>query len=135
MTLAPPPLFTMYRQMATRRAFDARAVAECHAGNIPGVVYASLDQEAMAVGVCAALRRDDKIPSTHRGHGHTLAKGAALKRMRAALFGRSNGSCHGKGGSMHIADLRIGMLGANGIRRTTSGRTGGIHRRPARGPC
>ncbi len=115
MTLAPPHLLTMYRQMATIRAFDARAVAEFHAGNIPGVVHAYLGQEAIAVGVCAALRRDDKITSTHRGHGHTIAKGADLKRMMAELFGRSNGYCHGKGGSMHIADFSIGMLGANGI--------------------
>ena len=66
------------------------------------------------MGVCTALR-DDKIVSTHRGHGHTIAKGADLKRMMAELFGRSNGYCHGKGGSMHIADFSVGMLGANGI--------------------
>src|SRR5882724_6232466 len=115
MTLEPQQLLTMYRQMATIRAFDHRAVEEFHAGNIPGVVHAYLGQEAIAVGVCTALRRDDKIVSTHRGHGHTIAKGADLQRMMAELFGRSNGYCHGKGGSMHIADFSVGMLGANGI--------------------
>jgi pyruvate dehydrogenase E1 component alpha subunit len=90
-------------------------VEEFHAGNIPGVVHAYIGQEAVAVGVCTALRRDDKIVSTHRGHGHTIAKGADLTLMMAELFGRSNGYCHGKGGSMHIADFRVGMLGANGI--------------------
>lgn len=115
MTLEPQQLLTMYRQMATIRAFDQRAVEEFHAGNIPGVVHAYIGQEAVAVGVCTALRRDDKIVSTHRGHGHTIAKGADLALMMAELFGRSNGYCHGKGGSMHIADFRVGMLGANGI--------------------
>ena len=75
----------MYRQMATIRAFDNRAVEEFHAGNIPGVVHAYLGQEAIAVGVCTALRRDDKIVSTHRGHGHTIAKGADLTLMMAEL--------------------------------------------------
>jgi pyruvate dehydrogenase E1 component alpha subunit len=115
MTLEPQQYLQMYRQMATIRTFDQRAVEEFHAGNIPGVVHAYIGQEAVAVGVCTALRRDDKIVSTHRGHGHTIAKGADLKRMMAELFGRSNGYCHGKGGSMHIADFSVGMLGANGI--------------------
>jgi pyruvate dehydrogenase E1 component alpha subunit len=115
MTLEPQQLLGMYRQMLTIRTFDQRAVEEFHAGNIPGVVHAYIGQEAVAVGVCTALRRDDKIASTHRGHGHTIAKGADLKLMMAELFGRSNGYCHGKGGSMHIADFSVGMLGANGI--------------------
>ena len=115
MTLEPQQFLTMYRQMATIRAFDNRAVEEFHAGNIPGVVHTYLGQEAIAVGVCTALRRDDKIVSTHRGHGHTIAKGAGLERMMAELFGRSTGYCKGKGGSMHIADFTVGMLGANGI--------------------
>src|SRR5262245_4131481 len=95
MTLEPQQLLTMYRHMATIRAFDQRAVEEFHAGNIPGVVHAYIGQEAVAVGVCTALRRDDKIVSTHRGHGHTIAKGADLSLMMAELFGRSNGYCHG----------------------------------------
>ena len=115
MDLGPQQLLGMYRNMAMIRYFDQRAVEEFHAGNIPGVVHAYIGEEAVAVGVCTALRRDDKIVSTHRGHGHTIAKGADIKRMMAELFGRSNGYCHGKGGSMHIADFRVGMLGANGI--------------------
>jgi TPP-dependent pyruvate/acetoin dehydrogenase alpha subunit len=115
MTLTPQQLLAMYRLMATIREFDRRAVEEFHAGNIPGGVHAYIGQEAVAVGVCAALRRDDKIVSTHRGHGHTIAKGADIKRMMAELFGRSTGYCRGKGGSMHIADFSVGMLGANGI--------------------
>jgi TPP-dependent pyruvate/acetoin dehydrogenase alpha subunit len=115
MTLEPQQYLQMYRQMMMIRTFDQRAVEEFHAGNIPGVVHAYIGQEAVAVGVCTALRRDDKIASTHRGHGHTIAKGADIKLMMAELFGRSNGYCHGKGGSMHIADFSVGMLGANGI--------------------
>jgi TPP-dependent pyruvate/acetoin dehydrogenase alpha subunit len=113
--LEPQQLLDMYRQMMTIRRFDQRAVDEFHAGNIPGGVHAYIGQEAVAVGTCAALRRDDKIVSTHRGHGHTIAKGADIKLMMAELFGRSTGYCHGKGGSMHIADFGVGMLGANGI--------------------
>ena len=108
-------LMEMYRRMVTIRRFDERAVEEFHAGNIPGNVHAYIGQEAIAVGVCSALRRDDLIVSTHRGHGHTIAKGADVKLMMAELFGRATGYCHGKGGSMHIADFQVGMLGANGI--------------------
>src|ERR671925_61559 len=115
MALEPQQLLEMYRKMVMIRRFDQRAVDEFHAGNIPGGVHAYIGQEAVAVGVCAALRRDDKIASTHRGHGHTIAKGGDIKRMMAELFGRSTGYCHGKGGSMHIADFSVGMLGANGI--------------------
>ena len=115
MALEPAQLLEMYRKMVTIRTFDQKAVDEFHAGNIPGNVHAYIGQEAVAVGVCTALRREDRITSTHRGHGHTIAKGADIKLMMAELFGRSNGYCHGKGGSMHIADFSIGMLGANGI--------------------
>ncbi|MFQ6026313.1 MAG: thiamine pyrophosphate-dependent dehydrogenase E1 component subunit alpha [Dehalococcoidia bacterium] len=115
MPLDQPQLLEMYRKMVTIRTFDRLAVEEFHAGNIPGVVHAYIGEEAVAVGVCTALRREDRITSTHRGHGHTIAKGADLKLMMAELFGRSNGYCHGKGGSMHIADFSVGMLGANGI--------------------
>ena len=114
-TEEPQLLLDMYRRMVTIRTFDRRAVEEFHAGNIPGVVHAYIGEEAVAVGVCSALRREDRITSTHRGHGHTIAKGAELKPMMAELFGRSNGYCLGKGGSMHIADFSVGMLGANGI--------------------
>ena len=115
MALEPQQLLEMYRKMAAIRRFDQRAVEELQAGNIPGGVHTYIGQEAVAVGVCAALRRDDRIVSTHRGHGHTIAKGADIKLMMAELFGRSNGYCRGKGGSMHIADFSVGMLGANGI--------------------
>ena len=108
-------LLEMYRKMVTIRTFDRRAVEEFHEGNIPGVVHAYIGEEAVAVGMCSALRTTDRITSTHRGHGHTIAKGADINRMMAELFGRSNGYCHGKGGSMHIADFSVGMLGANGI--------------------
>ncbi|MBU2532622.1 MAG: thiamine pyrophosphate-dependent dehydrogenase E1 component subunit alpha, partial [Alphaproteobacteria bacterium] len=89
--------------------------ADFLAGDIYGVVHCYIGEEAVAVGVCSALDRNDKIISTHRGHGHCIAKGADLKRMMAELYGRETGYCKGKGGSMHIADFEIGMLGANGI--------------------
>ena len=84
-------------------------------GCIPGFIHSSIGQEAVAVGICANLRSDDRIVSNHRGHGHCIAKGADLKRMMAEIYGRATGYCKGKGGSMHIADFSVGMLGANGI--------------------
>ena len=115
MPLGPELLLDIYRKMVTIRRFDQQAVEEFHKGSIPGTVHSYIGQEAIAAGVCAALRVDDQIASTHRGHGHTIAKGADLNLMMAELFGRSNGYCRGKGGSMHIADFKMGMLGANGI--------------------
>ena len=103
------------RQMLTIRRFEERASADYHAGKIYGVVHCYIGEEAVAVGVCTALDRGDRIISTHRGHGHCIAKGADLNRMMAELYGRQTGYCKGKGGSMHIADFDIGMLGANGI--------------------
>ncbi|MBD5654389.1 MAG: thiamine pyrophosphate-dependent dehydrogenase E1 component subunit alpha [Candidatus Eremiobacteraeota bacterium] len=85
------------------------------AGDIPGFAHLSIGQEAVAAGVCAQLRRDDYIASTHRGHGHALAKGTSMRSMVAELFARETGVCRGKGGSMHIADFSVGMLGANGV--------------------
>lgn len=105
----------LYRQMVTIRRFEERTSEEFQQRAIPGVVHSYIGQEAVAVGVCANLRPDDRIVSTHRGHGHCIAKGADLKRMMAELYGRKAGYCKGKGGSMHIADFDIGMLGANGI--------------------
>src|SRR5882724_4257015 len=105
----------MLRQMLTIRCFEERASADYHAGKIYGVVHCYIGEEAVAVGVCAALDQGDQIISTHRGHGHCIAKGADLNRMMAELYGRQTGYCKGKGGSMHIADFGIGMLGANGI--------------------
>jgi acetoin:2,6-dichlorophenolindophenol oxidoreductase subunit alpha len=105
----------MLRQMLVIRRFEERASADYHAGKIYGVVHCYIGEEAVAVGVCSALDTGDQIISTHRGHGHCIAKGADLKRMMAELYGRRTGYCKGKGGSMHIADFAIGMLGANGI--------------------
>lgn len=105
----------MLRTMQTIRRFEERASSDFHAGAIHGVVHCYIGEEAVATGVCAALTREDKIISTHRGHGHCIAKGADLNRMMAELYGRQTGYCKGKGGSMHIADFDIGMLGANGI--------------------
>ncbi len=105
----------MLRLMQTIRRFEERASDDFHAGAIYGVVHCYIGEEAVAVGACTALNRDDQIISTHRGHGHCIAKGADLDRMMAELYGRQDGYCKGKGGSMHIADFEIGMLGANGI--------------------
>ncbi len=105
----------MLRSMLTIRRFEERAAADYHAGTIYGVVHSYIGQEAIAVGVCSVLKREDQIISTHRGHGHCLAKGADPNRMMAELYGRQTGYCKGRGGSMHIADFSIGMLGANGI--------------------
>ncbi len=113
--LPPDKQREMLRQMLTIRRFEERASADYLAGKIYGVVHCYIGEEAVAVGVCAALDHGDQIISTHRGHGHCIAKGADLQRMMAELYGRQTGYCKGKGGSMHIADFGIGMLGANGI--------------------
>jgi pyruvate dehydrogenase E1 component alpha subunit len=101
--------------MVLIRRFDELALELRAAGEIDGVVHPYVGQEAVAVGVCANLEPHDRITSTHRGHGHCIAKGADPKRMMAELYGRVDGYCRGQGGSMHIADFNIGMLGANGI--------------------
>ncbi len=101
--------------MVLIRRFEETAIELRMARRIFGVVHPYIGQEAIAVGVCATLRVDDCIVSTHRGHGHCIAKGADIRRMMAELFGRRDGYCRGKGGSMHIADFDIGILGANGI--------------------
>ena len=104
-----------YRVMRTIRAFEERVHEEFATGEIPGFVHLYAGEEASAAGVCAHLDDRDAIASTHRGHGHCIAKGVDVKAMMAEIYGRKTGSCHGKGGSMHIADLSKGMLGANGI--------------------
>jgi len=108
-------LLQLYRTMVTIRLFEEKVHELFTAGQIPGFVHLYIGEEAIATGVCSALRTDDYITSTHRGHGHTIAKGARLNPMMAELFGRRTGYCKGKGGSMHIADFSIGMLGANGV--------------------
>src|SRR5438067_4322561 len=114
-TPEPEKSVEMLRQMVLIRRFDELALELRLAGRIHGVVHPYIGQEAIAVGVCANLRPTDRITSTHRGHGHCIAKGADIRRMMAELFGRRDGYCKGKGGSMHIADFEVGMLGANGI--------------------
>jgi acetoin:2,6-dichlorophenolindophenol oxidoreductase subunit alpha len=105
----------MYGQMLRIRAFEEQVNELYTSGKMPGLAHLYIGQEAVAVGVCQALRRDDYITSTHRGHGHCLAKGASVDRMFAELLGKDPGYCHGKGGSMHIADPETGNLGANAI--------------------
>ncbi len=105
----------MYEQMAKIREFEEKVNELYMKALMPGLAHLYSGQEAVAVGVCEALRRDDLITSTHRGHGHCLAKGAAIDRMFAELLGKEAGYCRGKGGSMHIADPDSGNLGANAI--------------------
>ena len=108
-------LLKMYRTMLTIRRFEERVSQEFAKGNVLGYVHLYIGQEAIATGVCNNLRIDDRIVSSHRGHGHSIAKGADVKRMMAEIYGKKTGYCKGKGGSMHIADFSVGMLGANGI--------------------
>jgi pyruvate dehydrogenase E1 component alpha subunit len=105
----------MYRRMLQIRFFEER-VFELYGQNlVPGTIHLYTGEEAVAVGACAALRKDDYVTSTHRGHGHCIAKGADLKRTMAEILGKKTGYCKGKGGSMHIADFNIGMLGATAV--------------------
>lgn len=104
-----------YERMALIRAFELAVSSLYRDSELPGFVHTSLGQEAVAVGVCGELRGDDYIATTHRGHGHCLAKGAEVTGMMAELFGRATGLCHGKGGSMHVAEPARGILGANAI--------------------
>ncbi|HEY7608922.1 MAG TPA: thiamine pyrophosphate-dependent dehydrogenase E1 component subunit alpha [Alphaproteobacteria bacterium] len=108
-------LLAHYRTMAHIRAFENAAERLYNEKRIPGFVHLSTGQEAIPAGVCANLAPGDQITSTHRGHGHTIAKGGDIGAMMLELFGRAGGYCRGKGGSMHIADFSIGMLGANGV--------------------
>jgi len=108
-------LLLMYERMLKVRHFEDRVKDLFAAGEMPGFVHLYLGEEAVAVGACAALNDDDYITSTHRGHGHIIAKGGDVKRMMAELYGKATGYNKGKGGSMHIADPSLGILGANGI--------------------
>src|ERR671936_1141030 len=120
-TVAPPDqatkeqLLEWYRTMRTIREFEERLHKEFATGEIPGFVHLYAGEEAIAAGIIGQLNEDDFIASTHRGHGHAIAKGCDVKAMMAEIYGRQTGLCHGKGGSMHIADVDRGMLGANGI--------------------
>ena len=112
---APETLREALRKMILIRRFEEGA-EDCYTrGLIHGTMHLSIGQEASAVGICLPMEPDDKITSTHRGHGHCIAKGADVKRMFAEFFGKETGYCKGRGGSMHIADVEAGNLGANGI--------------------
>jgi pyruvate dehydrogenase E1 component alpha subunit len=113
--LTKDELLDAYRTMRTIREFEERVHREFATGDIPGFVHLYAGEEAIAAGVCGHLRPGDYVASTHRGHGHSIAKGCDVKAMMAEIYGKQAGICHGKGGSMHIADLSKGMLGANGI--------------------
>ena len=113
--LPPEVLHDLHRRMVRIRLFEEEAGKLMEGGRMPGFLHLYVGQEAVAAGVMATLRPDDVVTSTHRGHGHAVAKGADLRYMYAELFGKVTGYCKGRGGSMHINDLSIGMLGANGI--------------------
>ena len=115
MDLSRETLIKLYTTMATIRNFEERGIPETGQRAMSGSVHSSAGQEAVPTGVCAHLSDEDYIGSTHRGHGHCIAKGVDPKRMMAELFGRSTGTNKGKGGSMHIADMSKGMLGTNGV--------------------
>ena len=115
MPLSPDRLLHAYRQMKTIREFEERLHVEIQTGEIPGFTHLYSGQEAVAVGVCEHLGDADWIASTHRGHGHCIAKGCDVPGMMLEIYGRRDGLCKGKGGSMHIADMSKGMLGANAI--------------------
>lgn len=113
--LSPGDFLAMYERMVLIRCAEQRLAADFRAGKLPGPVHLSIGQEAVPVGVCAHLTAADKITSTHRGHGHFLAKGGDPESMFGEIYGRVGGVCGGLGGSMHVTDLDCGMLGANGI--------------------
>jgi len=112
---SPDTVLDIYQRILRIRRFEEEVGRLFKQGQLPGFVHLYIGEEAVGAGVCAALRDDDYITSTHRGHGHVIAKGGDINRMMAELFGKATGYCKGKGGSMHIADFEIGMLGACGI--------------------
>jgi len=115
LNLSKEKFVEMYKRMLEIRFFEEK-VFDLYAQNlVPGTIHLYLGEEAVAVGVCSLLKKDDYITSTHRGHGHCIAKGAELKRTMAEILGKKTGYCKGKGGSMHIADFKIGMLGATAV--------------------
>jgi pyruvate dehydrogenase E1 component alpha subunit len=115
MTLSPEIVKDLHERMVRIRFFEEAAGRLFEANKMPGFIHLYVGQEAVASGVSVALRDDDQISSTHRGHGHLVARGGDLKKMMAELMGKATGYCNGKGGSMHICDLELNMLGANGI--------------------
>ena len=115
MSLTQEKCLKMYTDMWRIRLFEEEANRQTNLGNVVGTLHMYCGEEAVAVGVCANLRDDDYVLGTHRSHGHCIAKGAESDKMMAELFGRATGTCKGKGGSMHVADFSLNMLGANGI--------------------
>jgi len=113
--LTDEKLVEMLRLMFRIRRFEERLARLFKRGKLPGFVHLYIGEEAVAVGACSALKREDRITSTHRGHGHVIAKGAKVERMMAELLGREDGYCRGKGGSMHTVDFSLGIMGTNGI--------------------
>jgi len=108
-------LKTFFREMLLIRRFEEKVEERFRAGELPGFLHVAIGQEAVATGVCAALERDDVIASTHRAHGHAIAKGTSVERIMAELYGKLEGCSHGYGGSMHLYDLEVGNLGANAV--------------------
>src|SRR3989449_10948157 len=115
MDVSPDTLLSLHRTMLTIRLFEQCVAREFRTGEIPGFVHMYIGEEAVAAGVCANLDDGDYGTSTHRGHGHCIAKGCDMGRMMAEIYGRQDGLCKGRGGSMHIADFSRGMLGANAV--------------------
>ena len=115
MEITRETLLFIYERMRSIREFEERLHVDFATGTVPGFVHVYAGEEAVAVGVCANLTDGDYITSTHRGHGHCIAKGVDMKSMMAEIYGKATGACKGKGGSMHIADMEKGILGANGI--------------------
>ena len=113
--LSQQELLSLYEAMVLIRRSEERLSRLFGDGEVPGFLHLSIGQEAVPVGICAALQAGDTVASTHRGHGHALAKGVDLRGFFAEILGREEGLCRGRGGSIHVADLRVGMLGANGI--------------------
>ncbi|MCY4371683.1 MAG: thiamine pyrophosphate-dependent dehydrogenase E1 component subunit alpha [bacterium] len=113
--MTPATALRIHSTMVRIRLFETTVEELFKVGKLPGFVHTYIGQEAIAAGVCAVLRPDDYITSTHRGHGHAIAKGIELGSIMAELYGKETGACRGRGGSMHVADFSIGMLGANGI--------------------
>ena len=114
-TLPKAFLVGLLRDMRRIRVSDERVGERARRGEVPGLLHLGVGEEAVSVGACAALRSEDKITSTHRAHGHFLAKGGSPKTLMAELYGKEAGCCRGKGGSMHLVDMNIGFLGANGV--------------------
>jgi pyruvate dehydrogenase E1 component alpha subunit len=113
--IANEKLLAMYETMVKIRLFETKVSELFAAGKLPGFIHLYIGEEAVATGICSQLKPQDYITSTHRGHGHLLAKGGNMDKMMAELYGKRTGYCKGKGGSMHIADVDLGILGANGI--------------------